>query len=160
MIEKLETKVKRNIVLSLSTGDDLIPAIKKVCLEKDIKGAFISAIGSGDRIPIAIFNKKTGKYDEILKTGYHEIISIIGNVSTVLDDDNNIIDLLVHLHIAFADRSGNVIGGHLLPGFSTSTVLEVLIVEISGGLYRYQSEISKKGFANIKFNPLIKNNLI
>jgi predicted DNA-binding protein with PD1-like motif len=158
MSEELETKIVRNIVLSLHSGDDLIPIIKKVCIEKGIKGAFVSAIGSGDRIPIAIFNKKTGKYDEILKTGYHEVISINGNVSTILDNDNNFIDLLVHLHIAFADRSGRVLGGHLLPGFSTSTVLEVLIKEIDGGFYRHQSEISNKGFANIKFNTPTKNN--
>ena len=159
-IERTETKVSRIIMISLFAGDDLIPIVKRVCLEERIRGAFVSAIGAADRIPIAAFNLETGKYDEIVKTGYHEITSIEGNISTILDDDNNAIDLMVHLHITFADTRGNAYGGHLLPGFSSSAVGEVYIKELEGGMFRYQSEIEKKGYSNIKFNVEVNRDLI
>ncbi len=116
-IERTETKISRMLLVSLFSGDDLVPLVKRICLEEGIKGAFVSAIGAADRIPIAAFNLETGKYDEVVKTGYHEITSIAGNVSTILDDENNAVDLMVHLHISFADTKGNVYGGHLLPVF-------------------------------------------
>ena len=121
-IERTSTEIKRIITVSLFTGDDLVPIIKRICLEEGIRGAFVSAIGAADRIPIASFNIKTGEYDEIVKTGYHEITSIEGNVSTILDDSNNAVDLMVHLHISFADIQGNAYGGHLLSGYSSIAV--------------------------------------
>ena len=159
-IEKAETRISRIIILSLFSGDDLLPIVKRICLEEAVRGAFVSAIGAADRIPIAAFNLETGKYDEIVKTGYHEITSVDGNVSTILDNSNNAIDLMVHLHIAFADTKGTAYGGHLLPGFSSAAVGEVYIKEIEGGMFRYQSEIDKKGYSNIKFNLPIEKDLI
>lgn len=159
-IERTETKIARMLMVSLFSGDDLVPIVKRICLEEAIRGAFVSAIGAADRIPIAAFNLETGKYDEIVKTGYHEITSINGNVSTILDDENNAIDLMVHLHIAFADTKGNAFGGHLLPGLSSAAVGEVYIKEVEGGMFRYQSEIDKKGYSTIKFNTPIKEDLI
>jgi len=159
-IEKTETKISRMIMVSLYSGDDLIPLVKRICLEESIRGAFVSAIGAADRIPIAAFNLETGKYDEIVKTGYHEITSIEGNVSTVLDDNNNAIDLMIHLHISFADTKGNAFGGHLLPGLSSAAVGEVYIKEVECGMFRYQSEIDKKGYSTIKFNIPINKDLI
>ncbi|MCL5985170.1 MAG: DUF296 domain-containing protein [Actinobacteria bacterium] len=159
-IERTTTKIKRTILVSLFKGDDLVPIVKRICLEEGIRGAFISAIGAADRIPIAAFNIETGRYDEILKTGYHEITSVDGNVSTILDDDNNAIDLMVHLHISFADTKGNAYGGHLLPGFSSVAVGEVYIKEIDGGMFRYKSEIDRQGYSTIKFNIPINKDLI
>jgi len=159
-IERRITNIKRRIVISLYTGDDLVPLVKKVCLEEGIRGAFVSSIGAADRIPIASFNIKTGKYDEIIKTGYHEITSVSGNVSTILDDENNAIDLMIHLHISFADTNGNSFGGHLLPGYSSIAVGEVYIDEVEGGMYRYQSEIDKSGYSTIKLNIPLNKDLI
>ena len=159
-IEKADTKISRMITVSLLTGDDLTPIVKRICLEESIRGAFVSAIGAADRIPIASFNLETGKYDEIIKTGYHEITSIEGNVSTILDDNNNAIDLMIHLHISFADTKGNAFGGHLLPGLSSAAVGEVYIKEVECGMFRYQSEIDKKGFSTIRFNVPVNKDLI
>ena len=102
-IERTETKIGRTITVSFYPGDDLVPIVKRICLEEGIRGAFVSAIGAADCIPIAAFNLETGKYDPIVKTGYHEIMSIDGNVSTILDDNHNAIDLMIHLHVSFAD---------------------------------------------------------
>ena len=159
-IQRLDSKIKRIIMISLFNGDDLIPIVKRTCLEEGIRGAFISAIGAADRIPIASFNLETGKYDEIVKTGYHEIISANGNVSTVLDENNNAIDLIVHLHISFSDTRGNAYGGHLLTGFSSVAVGEVYIKEIDGGIYRYKNELEKKGYSTIRFSIPINKDLI
>lgn len=159
-IERIETEVSRIIMVSLFAGDDLIPIVKRICLEESVRGAFVSAIGAADRISIASFNLKSGKYEEIVKTGYHEITSVDGNVSTILDENNNAIDLMIHLHITFADTKGNAFGGHLLPGLSAAAVGELYIKEVKGGMYRYQTEINEKGYSTIKFNTPVNEDLI
>ena len=159
-IERTEAKIGRTITVSLYSGDDLVPIVKRICLEEGIRGGFVSAIGAADRIPIAAFNLETGNYDQIVKTGYHEVMSIEGNVSTILDDNRNATDLMIHLHIAFADTKGNAFGGHLLPGFSSAAVGEVFIKEVIGGMYRFQSEIDQQGYSTIKFNIPLNKDLI
>jgi len=159
-IQSSNSGLDKLIAVSLNPGDDVIPVIKRICLKEKIRGAFVSGMGAADRIPIAAFNLKTGKYDEIVKTGYHEVSSINGNVSTILDEDNNLIDLHIHLHITFADIGGKAYAGHLLTGFSSSAVGELYIQEITGGMYRFQQEISKNGYSMIRFNIDVNKDLI
>jgi len=159
-IQSSKSGLGKIIVISLNPGDDVIPVIKRICLKEKIRGAFISGMGAADRIPIAAFNLATGKYDEIVKTGYHEVSSINGNVSSILNDDNALIDLNIHLHITFADIEGNAYAGHLLTGFSSSAVGELYIQEVIGGMYRFESEILKNGFSMIRFDIAAGRDLI
>ena len=120
----------------LDTGDDLVEEIERVCREKDVRAAWVSAVGAVRRASFAYYEQDERRYLELESTEHHEITGFIGNIS--IRDDRP----FLHAHATFAARSGAAVGGHLLRGCEVFAA-EVTIREMIGvELIRTPDEVS------------------
>ena len=87
------------LAVRLDPGEEIIASVLKIAKDEDIRFAEISAIGAVGR---AVF----GLYD-LGEQKYHSLVSLNGNLSRKDGEP------YLHLHAAFADEKGAVIGGHL-----------------------------------------------
>jgi len=102
------------VPLRLRPGDDLRRALDAWMAEKQEQaGCVISGVGSLSMAQLRL----AGAIEEMAIHGDLEILSLSGTLSP----DG------VHLHIAIADSSGAVIGGHLCAGSLVRTTAELVI---------------------------------
>lgn len=109
----------------LETGNDLVEEIERVCVEHDVRAAWVSAIGAVKHAAFAYYEQNDRRYLELESTGHHEITGFVGNVS--MRDDLP----FLHAHATFGDRSGAAVGGHLVRGCEVF-VAEITIREMTG----------------------------
>src|SRR5688572_9198711 len=101
-------------VFRLQPHQDLKKQIFQVVQEKNISaGVVVSGVGSLEQYHLRFANQPAGT----LQPGFHEILSLTGTVSV-----NGL-----HLHMAVADASGKVTGGHLLDGNLIYTTAEITL---------------------------------
>ncbi len=102
------------VPLRLKPGDDLRRALEAWMAEQQEQaGCVISAAGSLSLVQLRF----AGAAEATANRGDLEILSLSGTVSP----DGS------HLHIAIADSSGTVIGGHLCAGSLVRTTAELVI---------------------------------
>ena len=93
---------------------DLLRGLNRVAAEQGIKAGVVQVIGSLRRARLSFFDQKTRAYQELDFDAPHEIVSGTGNISLRGGDGA----VMVHLHLAVADSTGKVVGGHCLEGCS------------------------------------------
>ncbi|MDJ0735241.1 MAG: DNA-binding protein [Nostocaceae cyanobacterium] len=102
------------LAIRLKPEADLKQSLKEFSLQKDIKSGFIlTAVGSLKQANIRFANEENSK---VLQEEF-EIISLNGTLSTSG----------LHLHIAIADKNGQIIGGHVNDGCIIYTTAEIVI---------------------------------
>lgn len=100
--------------LRLKPNQDLKESLKNFVVEQDIKAGFVlTAIGSLKRATLRFANQTIST----LLADKFEIISLNGTLATEG----------IHLHIAIADQSGKILGGHLDNGCIIYTTAEIVI---------------------------------
>lgn len=97
-------------VTRLCHREDLISEIERVCEDKRIKTGWFIVIGALRNITYGFYDQSSKQYMKSSFDKECEITSCTGNVSIL---ENKI---FVHAHINFADKDGNVKGGHLFSG--------------------------------------------
>jgi predicted DNA-binding protein with PD1-like motif len=115
----------RILVGRLATGSDLIGEIQRLCVEREIRAAWVSAFGAVSHAAYRYYDQERKAYLDLASDTHHEIVSFIGSIS-ILDGAP-----FVHVHASFADRDGVTVGGHLVRG-CTVFVAEVTIREMTG----------------------------
>lgn len=120
-----EAGAGRAFVGRLETGSDLVEELERFCAERDVRAAWVSAIGAVSHAAFAYFEQDERRYLELSSATHHEISGFVGNVS--IRDGKP----FLHAHATFADRQGASVGGHLLRG-CTVFVTEVTIREMTG----------------------------
>ena len=125
----------------LISGDDLRQALEAWMGEqREQAGCVINAIGS---LSVAEL-RFAGAAASTAIRGELEIISLSGTLST----DG------AHLHIAFADSRGAVIGGHLCPGSLVRTTAELVIGLLPE--WRFSRELDPAtGYAELRISPRV-----
>ena len=123
----------------LQPGDDLRRSLEGWMGEQQEQaGCVISAVGS---LSVAEL-RFAGAAAATTIHGELEIISLSGTLST----DG------AHLHIAFADSRGAVIGGHLCPGSLVRTTAELVIGLLPE--WRFSRELdTATGYAELRITP-------
>jgi len=109
----------------LATGDDLVDEIERVCSEKEVRAAWVSALGAVKHASFAYYEQDERRYLELGSDEHHEITGFVGNIS--IRDDRP----FLHAHATFAARNGETVGGHLLHGCEVF-VAEITIREMTG----------------------------
>lgn len=105
-------------VFRLTKGMDLKKEIVKYCSENGIRAGMIgTCVGCCSEVNFRL----AGGVKFYTKKGDYEIVSVTGTIS-----ENG-----VHIHISFADASGNIVGGHLSDGCLVNTTAEICIIEIN-----------------------------
>lgn len=115
----------RILVGRLDRGSDLVAELERICLERDIRAAWVSVIGAVSHAAYAYYEQADHRYVELSSDRHHEITGFVGNVS--LRDGVP----FLHAHATFADAQGACVGGHLLRGV-TVFVAEFTIRELIG----------------------------
>lgn len=115
----------RIFVGRLDRGSDLVAELERICLERDIRAAWVSVIGAVSHAAYAYYEQADHRYVELSSDRHHEITGFVGNVS--LRDGVP----FLHAHATFADAQGACVGGHLLRGV-TVFVAEFTIRELIG----------------------------
>ena len=119
----------REIVLRLDENDELNACVERACREHGVRSARVSGIGAMKEARLRVLNQ-TGDgfvFHEIQRR--MEIASITGNVTADRDG------LMIHLHLAAADGSFQLVGGHVMYCIITNTA-ELWITETDGLLRR------------------------
>ena len=131
-----ELTAGRGFVGRLETGSDLVEEIERFCLEQGVVAAQVTVVGAMRRVRFAYREQERKEYKELESSTHHELTSFVGNIS--LNDDKP----FLHAHASFADASGNLVGGHLLPGCEVF-VAEVMIRELNDvSLVRTHDELT------------------
>jgi len=105
----------------VSYGDDLLEALTRVCVERNVTLGRMQALGAVRAARIGYYNQKRRTYQFSLLDGPLGITHLVGNVS--LKDGKP----FVHAHLSLADEKGLTYGGHLAEGtivFACEFVLE------------------------------------
>jgi predicted DNA-binding protein with PD1-like motif len=127
------------VPLRLQPGDDLRLALEAWMGEQEVlAGCVISAVGSLSlaQLRLAGATQATAIHGEL------EIVSLSGTLSP----DG------IHLHIAIADSSGTVIGGHLCAGSQVRTTAELVIGLLPE--WRFRRELDPvTGHAELQISP-------
>jgi hypothetical protein len=127
------------VPLRLQPGADLRRAMEAwIAEQQEQAGCVISAVGSLSVAQLRL----AGATEEMAIHGDLEILSLSGTLSP----DG------VHLHIAIADRSGAVIGGHLCVGSLVRTTAELVIGLLPE--WRFSRELDPAtGYPELRITP-------
>jgi predicted DNA-binding protein with PD1-like motif len=106
----------RFYAIRLQPGQDLRREIERFAKQENLQAGFIATcVGSLDRTALRLANQK----DVTTFPGHMEIVSLVGTLSP----DG------VHLHLSVADKTGTMVGGHLVQGCRIYTTAELVIGE-------------------------------
>lgn len=108
----------RLLATRFQEGEDLKIAIEQFVRRNSLSSATIlSGVGSLGHVRVRMAGAQPDKQDIRDYDGKFEIVSLMGNLGP-----NR-----VHLHIAFSDPEGKVLGGHLKEGSIVHTTVELVI---------------------------------
>ena len=126
-------KMAGTLVVRLDPGEDIVTSLTEIARKENIRLATVSAIGAVNDIVVGLFNPVSKKYTQNEVKDNFEIVSLAGNISTMKGET------YLHLHMAAADVTGKVVGGHLNKAIVSATA-EVFINVIEGEVDREYSE--------------------
>ena len=127
------------VPLRLQPSDDLRLVLEAwMGAQQELAGCVISAVGSLSLAQLRL----AGAAEATAIHGELEILSLSGTLSP----DG------AHLHIAIADSSGTVIGGHLCAGSLVRTTAELVIGLLPEWEFRRQLDPAT-GYAELRISP-------
>lgn len=136
-------KFDRTIVARLNKGEEILEQIKNIALKEKIKLASISAIGATNDFIVGAFSTATNTYDAHEFKGDHEILSLLGNITTYNGE------FYCHLHMTAGNMKGEAVGGHLNRAI-ISVTCEIFINVLDGIVDRVEDP--DNGIKVFKFN--------
>ena len=117
--------IKEVFVGLLPAGGDLLDTLEKFAVENNIEAGEVQLIGFADGAKFGFYESGTRDYIEKSIEGELEIVNAVGTIS--MKDGKH----FAHIHIVIGDETGNLRGGHLLPG-TKILVAETRITVLEG----------------------------
>lgn len=111
----------RELVVILSTGDEILSALAALAKTESITAARFTAIGAVSEGEVAHFDFGRKQYKGLKLVEQLEMVSLIGDIA--LDKDGK---PTVHAHAVLGRSDGSTLGGHLLGAIAKPT-LEVFV---------------------------------
>lgn len=108
----------RFYALRLLPGDEVIASLQLVLQQHDVRAAWIAGC-TGSLSDVAL--RYAGREATTRLTGTYEVISLNGTLERQGE----------HLHLCVSDPEGVMIGGHMMPGCTVRTTLELVIGELT-----------------------------
>lgn len=107
----------RFIAVRMLPGEDVLLTLRKQIALHGFQAAFIAGcVGSLTNVALRF----AGQEDTNHTCGKFEIVSLIGTLEASGE----------HLHMSVSDENGQMHGGHMMPGCSVRTTLELVIGEL------------------------------
>ena len=101
-------KYANTYAVRIDKGEEIVEKLKELCRAENIRFAQVNAIGASDHAVLGVYDLIKKEYEKESYTGFCEITSLIGNITTVQDEP------YIHLHATLADQHHNIHGGHVL----------------------------------------------
>ena len=117
------------IFARLDRGEEILEQLKILALQENIKLASVRGLGAVDEFTVGVFKTDRKQYDANSFTGYFEIVSLTGTITT-MDGD-----YYAHLHMSAGNEKGEVFGGHLNRAMISATC-ELVIQVVDGTVER------------------------
>jgi predicted DNA-binding protein with PD1-like motif len=125
-------------------GQDLRQEIERYAELHQIKSGFvITCVGGLSSVKLRMAGAMPDKQDIRSVDGDYEIVSLVG---TIAAGD-------AHLHLAAANREGEIMGGHLKEGCYVYPTAEVVLGEDENVTYSREMD-EQTGFEELKITPL------
>ena len=121
------------VVVRMDPGEEILEQMEIAAKAEHIQFAAVSAIGAVNDFTVGLYDVAEKKYFPNRFTGAYEIVSLLGNISTMHGE------YYAHLHMAAADGAGRTVGGHLNRAV-ISVTCEMFIMEKEGKLEREKDE--------------------
>ena len=118
------------LVVRIDRGEEILEQLKEACLRENVRLATVSAIGAVDEFTVGVYHVENKKYDKNTFTGAFEIVSLLGNITT-MDGE-----YYAHLHMLAADDAGKTFGGARV-----SVTCEMFLTLIDGEIDRYHDDM-------------------
>lgn len=117
------------IFARLDRGEEILEQLKILALRENIKLASVRGLGAVDEFTVGVFKTDRKQYDANSFTGYFEIVSLTGTITT-MDGE-----YYAHLHMSAGNEKGEVFGGHLNRAMISATC-ELVIQVVDGTVER------------------------
>jgi uncharacterized protein len=139
-----------SMTFRLHPDEDLQAGIVQAFERENLSSAsLVAAVGSVKRFNIRLANADTTLTRE---NEMFEIVSLSGTIAREVG--NFKIDS--HLHISVADKHGNVLGGHLMPGNIVYTTAEITFL-VPKDLDFVRAPDARTGYLELEVHPRSKN---
>ncbi len=119
-------------MVRLDVGDEIIKGLLEASRELGVKGGIVAGIGGVSKAKVAVFNPETKTYETTTLEGFHEVASLLGNIS--LKDGKP----HAHIHVSLSNGE-RTIAGHLVEAYVQGT-LEAAVLEFNQPLTRKTAE--------------------
>ena len=127
------------LALRLHPAQDVRQSLKQFAVTHAIQAGFIlGGIGSLHCAAIRFANQQHPDYLE----GPFEVLTLSGTVSIHG----------IHIHMAIADRDGQVLGGHLCDGSIIHTTAEIIIGQTKQWVFHREMD-DQTGFLELNIHP-------
>ena len=130
----MEYKAFEDVILvRLDKGDEIVKSLLEVVKREGVSLASVSGIGATDNFEVGVFDLDRADYNHFRFSGNHEIVSLVGNVTTKDGAP------YLHLHITCAGEGGKIVGGHLFEA-GISLTAEIFLQKATGKAERLRDE--------------------
>ena len=109
----------RAYAFRLTPGHDLKQRLLAFAKAEGLRAAaVVTAVGSLTTVRLRLANQQQAT----VRHGHFEIVALVGTATGTAG----------HLHLAVADETGAMFGGHLLDGCTVYTTAEIVLAELTG----------------------------
>jgi len=121
------------IVVRIDKDEEILTEMKKVALRENVRLAEVNALAALSEMTVALYDVPTREFIPNEFKGAFEVTSFHGNINTMNGE------YYTHIHMSAADRTGAVVGGHLVRAVVSGTC-EMFIHVIDGTVDRRHDE--------------------
>ncbi len=138
-------RVENIFIVRLDVGEEILSSLTELCSQEKITAGTISGIGAANYADIGLYEVAKRKYHGTILEEEMEIASLNGNISRKEGK------VYLHLHAAFANKQGQIFGGHLRSARISATA-EIYIHTVPAKIERVFDE-ETTGLNLIQFDP-------
>ncbi len=129
----------RFYALRLAPGQELLTELRQFIRHHGLQAAWIAGC-TGSLTEVAL--RYAGREESTQLCGAFEVISLAGTLELTGE----------HLHLSIADEKGALLGGHVMPGCTVRTTLELVIGELTA-LSFSRKPCPLSGYDELVVNP-------
>ena len=122
-------RMQDTVFARIDRGEEIQEQLRVIAEREGIRLASVSGLGAVNDFTVGVFKTDRKQYDSNTFTGYFEIVSLTGTITT-MDGQS-----YAHLHMSCGDEQGHVFGGHLNRAVVSATC-EVVIRILEGTVER------------------------
>ena len=122
-------RMQDTVFARIDRGEEIQEQLRVIAERESIRLASVSGLGAVNDFTVGVFKTDRKQYDSNTFTGYFEIVSLTGTITTM---DGQ---YYAHLHITAGDAEGRAVGGHLNTAVVSATS-EIVLHLIDGTVER------------------------